>query len=78
MLLSCRNCASPNEALAQEPQDWARRPGGPRLVVCSYHHEDPDDAKPSPGRKRNTALAWVRATATMIDMLLDKTLVRND
>ena len=51
------------KALADEMQDWVRRPDGPQLLVAgSYHHADeyPVDF---PQRRRNTAIAWVRGHA---------------
>ena len=52
-----------DEELARKLEDWVHRPDGPRLLVAgSYHHEDPppngDDH--TVGRRRNTAIAWVR------------------
>ena len=52
-----------DEALARALEDWVRRPDGPRLLVAgSYHHEDPPDPTTGhgPGRRRNTAMVWVR------------------
>lgn len=52
-----------DEALAWELEDWVRRPGGLRLLVAgSYHHEDAVrvGAANRRGRRRNTAVAWVR------------------
>ena len=51
------------EDLAWELAEWVRRPDGPRVLVAgSYHHEDPAPAGADgrPGRRRNTAAAWVR------------------
>ena len=50
---------SVTEELAQGLHDWVQRPGGPRILVAgSYHRQTRvDDA---PGRRRNTAIAWVR------------------
>ena len=47
------------DQLADGLHEWVRRPGGPQVLVTgSYHQETPvDDA---PGRRRNTAVAWVR------------------
>lgn len=53
---------SVTESLALELQAWVRRPDGPRLLIAgSYHHQDdhPGDG-PLPGRRRNTAIGWVR------------------
>lgn len=51
---------SVTEALALQLSDWVRRPGRIRLLVAgSYHHADPDGGADR-GRRRNTAVAWVR------------------
>lgn len=50
---------SVTEHLAEQLGGWVRRPGGPRLLVAgSYHHADPARGG-IPGRRRNTAVAWV-------------------
>jgi 8-oxo-dGTP pyrophosphatase MutT (NUDIX family) len=48
-------------SLARRLRAWTRRPDGPRLLVAgSYHHQDgPSRVGAAPGRRRNTALAWV-------------------
>lgn len=55
---------SVTEPLARDLERWVRRPGGPRLLVAgSFHTEAPGpgavDAS-AVGRRRNTALTWVR------------------
>ena len=52
-----------DETLARALEDWVRRPVGPRLLVAgSFHHEDPPDSTAARrvGRRRNTAMVWVR------------------
>ena len=50
---------SVTEELAQGLHEWVHRPGGPRVLVAGSYHQQSrvDDA---PGRRRNTAVAWVR------------------
>jgi len=50
------------ESMAAQLQDWTRRDGGPRLLVTgSYHHDDRHEAAAGvPGRRRNTAVAYLR------------------
>ena len=50
---------SVTEELAWELRAWVQRPDGPRVLVAgSYHQQTPVDE--APGRRRNTAIAWVR------------------
>jgi hypothetical protein len=52
---------SVTESLARELQQWVRRPDGPRLLVTgSYHHADAVTDPTAAGRRRNTALTWIR------------------
>lgn len=48
--------------LAEGLHEWVRRPDGPRVLVAGSYHQETciDDA---PGRRRNTAVAWVRGHA---------------
>ena len=50
---------SVTEELAEGLHEWVRRPDGPRVLVAGSYHQETrvDDA---PGRRRNTAIAWVR------------------
>lgn len=49
------------EDLAASLQEWVRRPDGPRLLVAgSYHHHGHRTPGSGPGRRRNTAIGWVR------------------
>lgn len=50
---------SVTEELAEGLHDWVQRPDGPLVLVAgTYHQEAPADD--TPGRRRNTAVAWVR------------------
>ena len=50
---------SVTEELAWGLHEWVLRPDGPRVLVAgSYHQETGVDG--GPGRRRNTAIAWVR------------------
>lgn len=50
---------SVTEELAAGLHEWVQRPDGPRVLVAGSYHQQTrvDDA---PGRRRNTATAWVR------------------
>lgn len=50
---------SVTEELAEGLHRWVQRPDGPRVLVAGSYHQQThvDDA---PGRRRNTAIAWVR------------------
>lgn len=49
------------EDLARGLREWVQRPGGPRILVAgSYHQEAPTAEGALLGRRRNTAVAWVR------------------
>lgn len=51
------------EDLAASLGTWVRRPGGPRLLVAgSYHHQGHQADGSRLGRRRNTAIAWVRGS----------------
>ena len=50
---------SVTEELAMGLREWVQRPDGPRVLVAgSYHQETRTDE--APGRRRNTAIGWVR------------------
>ena len=50
------------EELALGLRKWVQRPRGPRILVAgSYHQEAPSAEGAPPGRRRNTAVAWVRS-----------------
>ncbi|KGN36680.1 hypothetical protein N801_01690 [Knoellia aerolata DSM 18566] len=50
---------SVTEGLAMGLREWVQRPDGPRVLVAgSYHRQTGTDQ--APGRRRNTAIAWVR------------------
>jgi 8-oxo-dGTP pyrophosphatase MutT (NUDIX family) len=47
------------EELATGLHDWVQRPDGPRVLIAgSYHQQTGTDQ--APGRRRNTAIGWVR------------------
>ena len=51
------------ESMAFGLQGWVRRPNGLRLLVAgSYHHRPDTGGVPGAGRRRNTALAWIRGS----------------
>ena len=48
------------EEMAMSLRQWVRRPDGPRLLVAGSFHQTRTTNGWVPGRRRNTAIGWVR------------------